>query len=564
MGRSTEQQLQSIYSGVGGAVRRIVDGVVGTFMPKMGLEMRQHRLRAQGLLTYEAARIGRTNSRSYSGSADAEAIPNLQILRDASRTMVRDDAHAAAAVRVLEENTVGKGILPQSICTPEATGMSEGECQDWRGACEAAWSEWAPHADATNYGSFSDLQRIGVRMLMQDGEGLGHLVKDGNDLFCELIDSDRLESPNAIDTDRMRAGVELGDRGQPVRYHFLDSHPADASFGARTGLTGSYVVAEENGYSMVQHVFRRDRPGQTRGVPWLAAALPYNRHLHEYLSSELIAARASSNIAMFVKRAPELDGGDFRPGSSPNDEGKLLQRLEAGTIEYLEEGESIEPFMPNRPGAQFDAFVTRILRAIWASQGLSYELVSKDLGRMNYSSARSMLLECRRGFDALRAMLIRQFCMPWWSNVIRSKISDGTLPMPPGFRDNPKPFLAVRWMPPAYGWVDPVKEIESSRIAIENHLSTPYDEAARLGLDAEELLRKNAEYIKKAEAIEEELGLKPGSLLGKGAASAPPATEPPDPPEEGDELDPQVGDEGELEDEGADDDENEEPEAEQA
>ena len=513
-------------------------------MPKAGFEMRRNRIRAQGLLTYEAARIGRTNSRSFSGSADAEAIPSLQVLRDGSRSMVRDDAHAAAAVRVLEENTVGKGILPQSICTPEATGMTEEQCADWRQSCEDAWREWSEHADATNYGSFYDLQRIVVRSLMADGEGLAHLVWDGDDLFCELIDSDRLESPHMIDKDRLRAGVELGDRGQPLRYHILDSHPADAAFGARTALTGTWVNATDNDYSLVQHVFKRDRAGQTRGVPWLASALTYNKHLHGYLNSEMIAARANSNIAMFVTRSPDLDG-EYVPGSSPQDEGKRLHSLEAGTIEYLEEGEKIESFTPSRPGTQFDAFVTRILRAVWASQGLSYELVAKDLGGMNYSSARSMLLECRRGFDAVRAMLIRQFCMPWWSNVIRAKISDGTLEMPREFRANPKPFLAVRWMPPAYGWVDPVKEIESSRLAVENRFSTHYDEAARLGLDAEDLLRKEGQYIVAGRNIEAELGLKPGALVPNGASpsSAPLPVEPEEPGQPDSDDDPELEDE---------------------
>ena len=35
----------------------------------------------------------------------------------------------------------------------------------------------------------------------------------------------------------------------------------------------------------------------------------------------------------------------------------------------------------------------------------------------------------------------------------------GKLRMPRGFLQNPAPFLQAYWQPPAWGWVDPVKEI---------------------------------------------------------------------------------------------------------
>ncbi len=536
---------QAIYAGVAGAVRRIVDGTVGIFAPETANRMRASRIRAASG-SYEGARRGPHSQNDKSGSADAEVLPDLQKLRDNSRAMIRNDAHAASAVRVMEDNVVGKGLRPQSLCTPEDTGLSQEECEAWRRDCEREWATWAERADATGYGSFYEQQRLVTRSLMGDGESIGHAVRsDDGDLLCELIDPDRLESPNFFDTDRIRGGVELGRLGQPIAYHFLVQHPADiAVAGGNMGKTES-VPARENDYSIVQHVFRRDRPGQTRGVPWLAAALPYNNHLHNYLNSELIAARVNSSVAMFVKRAPGIDSQDIQPGTLRGDDGAFTQTIRPGQIEYLEEGEEIQSFTPNRPGTQFDTFVTRILRAIWASQGLSYEVVAKDFGNMNYSSARSMLLECRRGFDGVRQMVIRQFCRPWWENVIRSRIASGKLRAPRGFLDNPQAFLAVRWVAPAYGWVDPTKEIEASRMAVEANLSTPYDEAARAGLDAEEIVRDRARFAKFVDEQEKANGLEPGRLsqsAAKPAATPPPATPAPAPADAPDTPDPEDGD----------------------
>lgn len=511
---------EPIYAGALGFVRRAIDGAVSTVAPGLGHRMRQARLRSSALLAYEAARITRTQPKPSSGSADSEILGDLKTLRDGSRTMVRDDAHAASAVRVLEENVVGKGMVPQCVCTAEATGMTEEETERWRRDCEGEWTRWSEQADATGYGTFSDLQRIVVRSLMADGEAIAHAVVEGSDVWVELIDPDRLESPGYTDTDKLRGGVELGNRGQPVAYHILPQHPADHFVGRRYGVQPTRIPQTDGRYSVVQHVFRRDRPGQTRGVPWLAPALPYNAHLHHYLNSELIAARVTSSVAMFVKRAPESNDPNIQP-VSPQETGGGIESyhesIEPGTIEYLNEGEEIQPFLPTRPGTQFEPFVKRILRAIWAAPGLAYELVAKDFGSMNYSSARALLNECRRSFDATRVMVARQFCAPWWENVILAAIAGGRLRPPVGFLRNPKPFLAQRWVAPSYGWIDPTKEIEASRMAVEANLSTPYDEAAKAGFDAEEVVRARARFLKFTHEQEELAGLDRGTLTAERA-----------------------------------------------
>ena len=523
-----------IYAGLGGRLASAVDGLVATFAPQRAHRMRQARLQSAALLAYEAARITRVNPKPKSGSADSEILPDLQTLRDGSRTMVRDDAHAAAAARVFVENVVGKGLTPQSTCTSEATGLNEEQLEQWRNACEAEFSRWSDEeADATGYGTFTDLQRIAARSLLADGESIGHAVVDGFSVSCELIDPDRLESPGRSDTTTVRGGVEIGPKGRPVAYHILRNHPAEFLPGLKWGVTDR-VAAADSTYSIVQHLFLRERPGQTRGVPWLAAALPYAGHLHHYLNSELIAARVNSNVAMFVKRAPEANDPNITAIASDQGGATFHESLEPGTIEYLNEGEEIQPFVPNRPGNQFEPFVLRILRAIWAAPGLSYELVTKDFGGMNYSSARSLLLECRRGFDSTRALLVRQFCRPWWSNVILAAIAGGRLVAPPGFLANQRAFLAHRWVSPAYGWVDPTKEIDSSRMAIDANLSTPYDEAAKAGFDAEEVADARARFLQFCAKKEQQYGLAPGALTrdsSKGdIAPATPAAQAPGQP----------------------------------
>lgn len=505
-----------IYAGLSGRVSRIFDAAVGIVLPGTAHKMRKARLQNEALLAYEAATFSRTNPVQTSGSADSELLPDLQKLRDVSRTMVRDDAHAAAALGILEEAIVGAGIRPQSAATPEATGMSDEDCAAWRAACEAEWHRWAvTDADATKRGTFYDLQALALRCMVVDGEAIGHAVIGGDGLIaCELIDADRLQSPGFVDKDRLRGGVELGNFGEAVAYHVLPGHPDETLLGARYTVQPIRIEAESNGVSIVQHVFRRLRPGQTRGVPWLSASAQYLQHLHHYLNSELIAARAASNYALFIKRNVSTVDQDIFPvqASETGTQQDYHEFLEPGTIEYLNEGEEPVAFNPNRPGSAFTPFVERMLRAISSSIGLSYEVVAKDFGRMNLSSARAMMRECQRGFDLHRARLNRQWNAPWWANVIRMAVAAGRIEAPAGFLDDPTPFLAARWVAPSYGMVDPQSDVAAARASIDANLSTPYEEAAKYGADAEQILLSRARFLARAAEIEREYGLEAGVL----------------------------------------------------
>lgn len=533
-----------IYTGAAGALARIFDGALGIVAPRTVHAMQKARMRSAALLAYEGARVDRMHSRIRGQSGDAEILADGEHLRHASRAMARDDAYAASAIQVLEDNVIGTGLLPQSRPDPKRCGMSQEECKAWAQACEDVWRDWSEEADATENGSFVDLQGLALRTFCIDGESVSHMVVDDDGrMWCELIDVDRLESPGMVDTDRIRGGVELGERGQAVAYHILPRHPDDI-LGRGRGQKPERVLRQDGSYSVVQHIYRRRRPGETRGIPRMSAALAYTRGLHDYLDSELAAARANSKISMFIKRSPSTSDPDIFPvqageGTAGMDRG-YIQRLESGTAEYLEEGESIEPFIPNRPGTTFEPFVVRSLRGIAAAQGLAYELVGKDLGSLNYSSARALLLEVRRGFDGLRAFFVRRFCMPWWNNVMLAAVADGRLRPPARFLDDPRPFLAVRWIPPGYGWVDPTKEVQAAQLAVEANLSTPYDEAMRSGRDAEEILEDRARFFARAMEIEEQYGLAPGTLSGRKPAPPPVAAAPAEAPEEG------GGDDGEA------------------
>lgn len=511
------EKRRPIYSGVTGTLAKAFDATLAIVAPRLVHSMQVARMKSAALIAHEAAEVNRLNPKQVSSSADGEILPDLPRLRELSRALVRDDAHASSTMNILDETVVSEGIVPQSACTPEATGLTDEQCQDWRAQCEARWKRWAEdEADATEVGTFYDLQSLALRCWLQDGDSLSHALIGGDFMLsCELIDADRLESPGFYDTDKIRAGVELGDHGERVAFHVLPQHPDDFFLaGNNKPRAPIRIPANDRGYSIVQQVFKRTRPGQTRGVPLFTPSLLYGRHLHHYLDSELIAARSASNFAMFIKRAVTPSDPDLMPVQD-NEKATgqdFHEFLEPGTIEYLNEGEEPVPYTPNRPGTQFEPFVIRILRAMCASSGLSYEIVCRDFGRMNLSSARAMLREVRRGCDLMRRRLVRGFCQPWWNNVIRMGVASGELRPPGRFLDDPKPFLAAIWVPPSYGMVDPKTDVEASTLAVASNLSTQWEEAAKQGGDAEHNLRERARFHRLQLDVEKEHDLPPGTL----------------------------------------------------
>lgn len=525
-----------LYKGLLGAIARAGDAVVDVFAPRIALRRRGARAKtAAALAFFEGATSSRTRRRWSSSSADAEILADLGPVRDNARGIVRDNVYAAAAVRVIEDNVVGSGIKVQACAKAERTGLTDKQVAEWNRQCEEVFETWAEDwADATDQETFWDLQRRALRLAIVEGESFAHRVLvngvPGRKLSTavEFIDPDRVQNPKRLrDPSKFRDGVEIGARGQPVRYYVTPQHPGDRL--SQSSKNEPVALARfRNGFANVVHVFRRDRPGQSRGISAFAPAIAQFDHAHHYTESEMIAARANAQVAMFVNRPVTEQDPDIYPvqetvgddATSSATTNVYHENLDAGTIEYLNEGETIQGFIPNRPNSGYGEFIVRILRGIAASLDISYELLAKDFGGMNYSSARVALLESRRGFEALQqSLVIGQFSRPWYRNVIQEAVLRGILKRPKGWNTNQEAFLETRWVPPSWGWVDPVKEITAAALAIEKNLSTPQQEASRNGFDAEEVILSRARHIRSAIDAEEMFDLPKGSISGVAVAA---------------------------------------------
>lgn len=130
-------------------------------------------------------------------------------------------------------------------------------------------------------------------------------------------------------------------------------------------------------------------------------------------------------------------------------------------------------------------------RRIAAGMNLPYELFAKDFSRLNYSSARAVLLEAWRYFQGRRRWLMTHWLKPIYELWLEEAVNAGVIEAP-DFYANRYAYCRCRFVFGGRGWVDPVKEITAARLRLEIGVSTLEQECAEQGLDWEEVLVQQA------------------------------------------------------------------------
>ena len=98
----------------------------------------------------------------------------------------------------------------------------------------------------------------------------------------------------------------------------------------------------------------------------------------------------------------------------------------------------------------FEPFVLVMLRSMAAGLGVSYESISRDFSKTNYSSSRLALLEDRENWRTLQQKVIRCFHQRVLRAWLRASVNVGELSLP-GYQTEPERFeTAVKWV--ARGW----------------------------------------------------------------------------------------------------------------
>lgn len=407
---------------------------------------------------------------------NADMLSGATIAAQRAAYAARNNPNVAAAVNALVSNAVGTGIKPRSKHPDPAV----------REALHALWDRWERVADASGRaGGFYGQQALAVRAMIEGGESFARLrarlPEDGLPVpfQVELIARDQVPATQWQELrpgNAVRAGIEFDVLGRRVAYWVLPFNPNDPTMPVLAPTWEPTRVPAED----MLHLFRELVENQLRGLTWLAPILLRVKELDQYEDAALVRAKVAAMLAGFI-----LNKDDDNKAWQPQP-GAETPTLEPGMLVPLNPGESVE-FTSPPDDKNYDAFTKNHLRAIAAGLGVTYFQASGDLKDANYSSLRGGLVEFRRSIEQLQHLVIvPQFCDPVWRRFVTLAVMSGAIEAPDFFTD-PEPYLSAEWLPPAFDWVDPLKDIRAEVESIEAGLKSRAQSVAEAGYDVEAL-----------------------------------------------------------------------------
>ena len=236
--------------------------------------------------------------------------------------------------------------------------------------------------------------------------------------------------------------------------------------------------------------------------------------LDRYDDAEVERKATAAMFAGFITspQGEAVVGKDLvEPGATAS-EGMLT--LEPGTMQALLPGEDVKFSTPAEVGGSYEAFQYRNLLACFAAMGVPYAFGTGDLKKVNYSSLRGAIIEYRRRLEqAQHGIIVFQLCRPVRQRWFDDAVLSGALRIP-GYVRRPRAYNRAKWIPPKFEWVDPLKDQQAEKLAVDAGFKARSDVIEASGSDPEETDRR----IAADRARERRLGLAFPSAI---AAAAP-------------------------------------------
>lgn len=508
-----------------------LDRVLLRVAPQWALRRLRARVMAGSMARshrYEAAAHSRRTAEMHAPSGDANAGQGWasKRMRNRARDLVRNNGWARRAVSVTANDIVGWGIMP----------AVDGDGEVARRALKI-WNRWAGSTECDRAGRMPlvGLQRLAAKQLLVDGEGLAIRHRSwaaGIPLKIELLDADYLdESRDGLQGEAggpIINGVEYDAEGQRAAYWLFEQHP-DAYRVPMKSTISRRVPAED-----VLHFFKMDRPEQARGVTQFASTIAKYYALNGYDDAALEKMRMASAMAAFVTD----DGSSAHVGAPLSD---LLEGIETGGVHYLRQGQTVT-FSQPPVDSGYEAMGRRGLQQIAAGHDLTYEALSGDYSRVNFSSARmGALTHWSSIWEWQWDVMIPQLCEGLWRWAMEAAAYQ--------VRDVPP----VTWTAPTQPMINPSEEGMAITRAVRSGIQTLAGALRERGIDPRQHLREVRRMNALLDEMDVVLDSDPrytngvGALQGAGLArgSAPPPIPDDAAPADDDDVE-EMEDEGDL------------------
>lgn len=432
----------------------------------------------------------------------AEVTAGLALTRARARELMRNDPHAKKGKSVLVRHLVGTGIRPR----PRT------EDRELNKRIVKLWEAWGEQCQVDHDRDVYGLQSLAVGAMVESGEVLlrrrPRRLEDGLPVpvQLEVLEGDFLDTLREgalADGGRVVQGVEFDAIGRRRAYHVHRVHPREMLAWAQAPGQSVRVLASE-----VAHAFEAVRPGQVRGMPWASAVVLQLRDIGEFRGAEIVRKKVEaatvgvvydedeSAPAKFYGEADEDPSGESAEGPLPMCDryGRPVERATPGSFVYAPPGRRVQWNNPTAIGGYSDYLSTE-LRSVAVGMDVPYELLTGDLSKVNFSSARVGLNHFRAVVEALQwHVVIPLVCRPLWRWFVTAAQAAGQLPPGP---------IPVEWTPPAWPTVNPLQDAQATLLELRMGVTSLSEVVGGRGWDLVDLV----EQIKQDNALLKEYGL---------------------------------------------------------
>lgn len=495
---------QSSWEGDG---MNIIDSWWEAISPKRAFERREWREALREQRNYDAGNYEKENKNWFANNISAENtdLYSRDTVRARARDLERNSDMMNSVTGAFKRNIYGSGYKLQSRAEH---GIAE--------ELESAWEKWCKkiNCDVTGTQTFNEMMRMAVIRKKIDGgilfvytyTDVGYLP-----FQLQMVEVDELDTMQANPKyagNKVLGGIEYNQYNRAIGYwirkYEIDYYEMEKSI---------FVPAER-----VVFYFSKKRPSQLREMSDMSHTLTRIRDVNEFINAVTVKERILACLSVFIKRVIPTGNGGVGRGTQTlqeprkNYDGKMLV---PGMVRELNAGDEIETVNPSGQAADATNFTKLQQRMIGAGQGISYEATSRDMSQSNYSSTRQGLIEDGETFAEEREALMNVMDEIYETFVI-SCVLAGKIDAK-DFWKNKEKYFSHEWSRAPKPWIDPLKEANANRIALNTGQKTFKQICAENGKDWKDVIDDNAEVMNYAR----EKGLELGGVLFAAVTETP-------------------------------------------
>lgn len=473
----------------------VLDRAIAWISPESAYRRIGYRRAVDEMRSYDAAADDHLNAGWRAVNAKAEVTDGIfrDTIRSRSRDLERNSDVLESVILAFERNVVGGGFKLQAKTDNEELNTQ----------IEELFKLWSrpKNCDVTQQQSFNEIVQMIVRRKKVDGGILivMRYIDDGIvPLSLQLYEVDDLDTMvQSSSGKRIVNGIEYNEYNRPIAYYLKQYDPY-----------GNYVGTSERVEARhVLFLFQKKRPSQLREMSELSSTLPRVRDMNQFMEAVSVKERVAALLAVLIKRV--IPGGTgLGRGTPEKRSGYNGKMLSPGMIMELNPGDDVHVVQPPAQAANSAEFIRLQQRLSGSSQGISYEVAARDMSQVNYSSARQGLNEDQKTYLMQQQYLIDHYFIPIYEAFIESAILAGKLSIK-DFHSKKEAYLKHEWIAPGTKWIDPLKEANANKVALETNQTTLSEIAGSTGHDWREIINQRAkelEYMREKGVISDGKG----------------------------------------------------------